>query len=95
MISKKNSILIKLDKKAAKELKKLSKDIQAKIKQKIKTLCDNPLAGKQLSGFPPLRRIRSGNYRIIYTFQDNILVILVLNIGHRKDIYRNLKQQKQ
>jgi len=91
MTSKKNSISIKFDKKAVKDLKKLSKDIQIKLIKKIDTLRDEPLSGKQLSGFPHLRRIRSGNYRIIYTFQDNILVILVLNIGHRKDIYRNLK----
>jgi mRNA interferase RelE/StbE len=91
MISKKNLISIKFDKKVVKNFKKFSKDIQTKLMQKIETLRDEPLSGKQLSGFPHLRRIRSGNYRIIYTFQDNILVILVLNIGHRKDIYRTLK----
>jgi len=95
MKSKKNLISIKFDKKALKELKKLSRNIQIKIIQKIEYLRQDPLSGRQLSGFSPYRRIRSGDYRIIYTFQDESLVILVLKIGHRKNIYKNLKQLEQ
>ncbi|MBW2736071.1 MAG: type II toxin-antitoxin system RelE/ParE family toxin [Deltaproteobacteria bacterium] len=35
-----------------------------------------------------LRRIRVGNYRVIYEVQKDVLVILVLRVGHRHDIYR-------
>lgn len=41
-------------------------------------------------GFEYLWRIRVGDYRVIYTVRDQELVILVVSIGHRKDVYRNL-----
>ena len=36
---------------------------------------------------PPLYRIRSGDYRIIYTINDSVLLILIIEVGHRKEIY--------
>jgi mRNA interferase RelE/StbE len=38
----------------------------------------------------PFHKIRAGDYRIVYEIQDVILLILIIKIGHRKDIYRNL-----
>ena len=43
---------------------------------------------KALKGAEGLFRIRSGDYRIIYTVQDRILLVLVVRIGHRREIYR-------
>ena len=52
-------------------------------------LSQDPYQGKALSGeFKGLYRWRSGKFRIIYEIQQAILVILVLRIGHRKDVYR-------
>jgi len=52
-------------------------------------LADDPYQGKALSGeFKGLYRWRSGKFRIIYEIQQEALIILVLRIGHRKDIYR-------
>ncbi|MFN5473062.1 MAG: type II toxin-antitoxin system RelE family toxin, partial [Pseudanabaena sp.] len=42
----------------------------------------------KLVGEDNLYRIRVGNYRIIYSIQDNQLLILVLKIGHRRDVYQ-------
>ncbi len=42
----------------------------------------------KLTGEDNLYRIRVGNYRIIYSIQDNQLLILVLKIGHRRDVYQ-------
>jgi mRNA interferase RelE/StbE len=47
------------------------------------------LNGSKAAGYL-LHKIRVGDYRIIYEIQNEILVILVVKIGHRKDIYRNL-----
>jgi mRNA interferase RelE/StbE len=49
-----------------------------------------PVAETKLKGNNPFHRIRIGDYRIIYEIQNDILVILVIKIGHRKDIYRHL-----
>ncbi len=61
---------------------------------KIDLLVENPLTlqSKQLTGYPTLRRIKSGEYRIIYQINNDILEILVLRIGQRNDaeVYRQL-----
>lgn len=52
-----------------------------------------PPGCKQLAGSkePPLYRIRVGDYRIIYEVQADVVLVSVIHIGHRKDIYRVLK----
>jgi len=42
----------------------------------------------KLAGEPDLYRIRVGDYRIVYQVKDTALIVLVLSIGHRRDIYR-------
>ena len=74
---------------AEKELAKLPKKIQRRIQGVIVTLETNPLppVAKKLSGRDGYR-IRVSDYRIIYTVENEILVVVVISIGHRKDIYR-------
>jgi len=83
---------IEVKKSAAKELKKISKSDQKRIVRAIDNLAENlpnPDTTK-LKGNNPFHRIRVGDYRIIYEIQNDILLILIIKIGHRKDIYRNL-----
>ncbi|MGC8643717.1 MAG: type II toxin-antitoxin system RelE family toxin [Isosphaeraceae bacterium] len=47
-----------------------------------------PQGVKKLSGEEDLYRIRVGSHRVIYAIRDDRLIVLVLRIGHRKDIYR-------
>ena len=77
-----------IERAANKELSKISHKEQTRIINAIKNLSDNPRpAGvKKLTG-KDAWRIRIGSYRIIYEIQDDNLVILVVHIGHRKDIY--------
>lgn len=81
---------IKFAKQAAKQLKALPHQEQQKLKTKIDNLENNPRPSGvvKLSGEENLYRIRVGNYRIIYSIQDAILLILIVKIGHRKDVYR-------
>lgn len=80
---------IEIKKSAIKELNSIpQKDIQ-KIISKIRSLSSNP----RPQGCTKLTnredyRIRVGNYRIIYSINDDILIITVIKIGHRKEIYR-------
>jgi len=78
---------------AQRQLKKLPQQIQKKILQELESL--NPQvtdAGiKKIKGMDDLYRLRVADYRIIYQIEHDILLILVLKIGHRKDVYNNLK----
>jgi mRNA interferase RelE/StbE len=82
---------VKIEKSALKALKKIPKDSIAAIWKEISALEHNPRpAGhKKLKGPQSLYRVRSGNYRIIYEIQDKLLIILVVRIGDRKDVYRD------
>ena len=75
-------------KKALKELEKINEPYYSSIKIAIQNLTTNPRPKgyKKLKGRKGLR-IRVGDYRIIYEVFDNELVIDVINLGHRKEIY--------
>lgn len=75
-----------------KNVKNLPKRDLVKIKSKIEEISSNlpDPATTKMSGNNDFHKIRCGNYRIIYEVHENRLVILVVKIGHRKDVYRNL-----
>jgi mRNA interferase RelE/StbE len=74
---------------AAKALAALSKPDRVLIVAAIDLLCDTPAAGSALKGeFEGLRRLRVGSYRVVYEWQRSELVILVVRIGHRREVYR-------
>jgi len=83
---------IEIDSAAIKDLKKLAKTEQKKLLNAIHRLAALPTPrsyGKPLKGqFGGLWRYRMGNYRIICKIEDSILLILVIAIGHRKNIYK-------
>lgn len=82
------SILV--TKSAEKSLSAIPQKDRNKIVEAIQGLASNPfpIGCKKLAGEEHAFRIRLGNYRIIYDVQGMKLIILVLKIGHRKDIYR-------
>ncbi|NEQ95919.1 MAG: type II toxin-antitoxin system RelE/ParE family toxin [Cyanothece sp. SIO2G6] len=81
---------IELLKTAKKELAKLSQQIQRRIAAKIDSLLIEPYPPncKKLINGNGRFRIRVGDYRIIYRVEDEQLVILVIQIGHRRDVYK-------
>lgn len=75
-----------------KSLKRFPKRDLVRIKKKIAELGRNlpePNSTK-MSGNNPFHKIRTGNYRIIYEIHDDSLIILVVKVGHRKDVYKKL-----
>lgn len=75
------------------DLKSLGRKAAEHIRETVEIkLAKDPRQGKQLQGDfkPPLWSFRMGVYRIIYTFTDSELVIWVVRVGHRKDVYRKL-----
>lgn len=75
---------------AAKALRKLDRQHQRAIVNAIGDLADEPRPDgvKKLQGGNGEYRIRIGSYRVIYDINDRELMILVLHLGDRKDIYR-------
>ncbi len=75
---------------AVKQGKKLPTKIQNRIREAIDKLKTEPrkVGCKKLRGEVNLYRIRVGDYRIVYEIEDDRLIILVLKIAHRKDIYQ-------
>jgi mRNA interferase RelE/StbE len=75
-----------------KSLKRFPKRDLVRIKKKIEELGENlpnPNTTK-MKGDNSFHKVRSGDYRIIYEIHDDRLVILVVKIGHRKDVYKKL-----
>ena len=75
---------------AERQLKALAPPIQKRLVKRLKTLRDypRPHGVKKFAGEDDLYRIREGDYRIIYTIEDKKLIVLVVKIGDRKEIYR-------
>ena len=80
---------ISVKKSAVKELEDIPKKELQKIIKKIKTLSsDLRPQGSQKLSHREQYRIRQGDYRIIYSIQDDDLTVHIIKIGHRKEIYR-------
>ena len=77
---------------AAKALKKLPRSAQKRIVAKLTEFETSipPAEETKLKGNNPFHRVRVGNYRIDYEIRNDVLVVLVIKIGHRKDIYRHI-----
>lgn len=75
---------------AKKELKKLDKQIVPRILQAVENLADNPYSSgsKKLIGSDSIYRIRVGDYRIVYNIKSSVLIIEIIKVGHRREIYR-------
>ncbi len=83
------SYSIKIKGSAAKSLNKLPEPVRRRLIKAIDRLALNPHAGKALHGeLGGLRRIRVGNFRVVYNLIRQELVVLVVRIGNRKDVYR-------
>jgi mRNA interferase RelE/StbE len=75
---------------AIRELKALERAIQRRIATHIDLLAVAPFppGSKKLQGEPNLYRIRVGDYRILYRVDGKRVTILIVKIGHRRDVYR-------
>lgn len=81
---------VRLTAAARKQLGKLERSVQRRIVAALRLLATTPRppAARALSGRPGYLRIRVGDYRVIYTIDDGELVVLVVTMGHRRDVYR-------
>ncbi|MDQ0727790.1 type II toxin-antitoxin system RelE/ParE family toxin [Microbacterium sp. W4I20] len=74
---------------AAREIRKLPPEAKRRVQAVIELLAEEPRppAAKKLTGRPEWR-VRTGDYRILYRIEDDVLTVVVVGAGHRREIYR-------
>lgn len=81
---------VQIDNRAKREIKKLPHEVRQPILNAIGSLASDPrpIGVVKLTNNDHLYRIRIGNYRVIYQIKDNQCIILVVAVGHRRDVYK-------
>ena len=83
---------IKFTDSARKEFQRLPDKIQGRVVEALSFLAENPFSDllriKKLSGVDELYRIRIGDYRLVYTVEAAELILILIKIGHRREVYR-------
>jgi len=77
---------------AQKQLDKLAPRLRERIINRLEELerYPRPRDARKVAGQEDLFRIRVGDYRIVYEVHDQILIVLVIRVGHRREVYRGL-----
>jgi len=89
MSSSSAEIQIRWERRAVKEVAALQKDERERIVGAVEGLRDDPHKGSIMSAeWKGFRRLRVGPYRIIYAYQGGDLMISVVRVGHRREVYR-------
>lgn len=75
---------------AERQIRKLRRNDQIRVLRAIRDLADEPYppGSRKLRGFEDAYRIRVGTYRVLYSVQAARVLIIILKVGHRRDIYR-------
>jgi mRNA interferase RelE/StbE len=78
---------------AEKQIRKLPREDQVRVLRAIRPLATEPTppGSRKVRGYEDVFRIRVGRYRILYRVQGRRLLIIVLKIGPRREIYRSLR----
>ncbi|MCY4440437.1 MAG: type II toxin-antitoxin system RelE/ParE family toxin [Deltaproteobacteria bacterium] len=82
------SYSIRIKRNAARELRRVPKPERLRIMQAVDGLRENPLRGGVLKGdLRGLRRLRVGQYRVVYEVQHTALIVLVVRVAHRRSAH--------
>ena len=85
---------VELTNAAGRELRKLEKRVPVKLMKGIGETIDalaedpRPPGVEKVEGGEDLWRVRSGDYRIVYTVEDDVLLVVVVRTGHRREVHR-------
>jgi mRNA interferase RelE/StbE len=81
---------IRFTRRAERDFSTLERTVQQRLRRDIDRLGENPFppGAKKLHVEEPYYRIRVGNYRVIYQVEAHELLVIVVKIGHRKEVYR-------
>lgn len=89
------SYSVEWDEAALKELERLDRPTSRRVIKHIESLSTKPIpsGARPLNGYPGLWRIRVGNYRVVYAIEDGRLVVLILVVGHRREVYEHMRRR--
>jgi len=75
---------------ARRELRKLPREVQLKLNERIDSLSSDPRprGSRKLKGSDELWRVRVSDYRIVYEVRDKVLLVLVVRVAHLREVYR-------
>ena len=75
---------------AERQFRALPAEVQRRIAPRINALAQvpRPRGAEKLEGVEALYRLRIGDYRIVYQIREQVLLILVVRVGHRREVYR-------
>ncbi len=75
---------------AARQLRKLDPAARRRVQAAVELLAEEPrpARAKKLMGGDGEWRVRTGDFRIVYEIKDHVLLVLVLAVGHRREVYR-------
>ena len=82
---------IEISRTAEHQLRKLSREDQIRLLKAVEALSDDPRprGSRKLTGYDDIFRIRVGRFRVLYSVGDRTLIVIVLKVGQRKDVYRS------
>lgn len=81
---------IEFSRQADRQFRSLPSQIRQRLRLRIDALAARPRphGSEKLSGYEQFYRIRVGDYRIVYAVEDDRLLVLVVKVGHRREVYR-------
>ena len=81
---------VEVSRTAEKQLRKLPRDVQERVVRRMLLLAEDPFpqGARTLAGYDDVYRVRVGRYRILYSVWQRRMVIIILKVGQRKDVYR-------
>ncbi len=87
------SFRIEVSATAEKQIRKLPREDQIRVLRAIRPLERDPRppGSRKIRGYDDVYRIRVGTYRVLYRVEDDRLVVILLKVGNRRDVYRSLR----
>ena len=84
------SYSVEVTRTAEKQLRRIAKRDRSRLVEAIQGLADRPRphSARKLQGYDDVYRIRVGQYRVVYEVFEDRVIVIVLKVGHRKDIYK-------
>lgn len=83
---------VEITRRAERQFDSLPREAQERVNRLYDVMTENPRShgAVKMQGYANLYRMRTGDWRVVYEIRDNVLLVLVVAVGHRREIYREL-----